>query len=167
MIDVLQSELSDGAYLCPDGFPMLSHQTEVITSLNWTFKNIMIKTAHDLVTEAKALIEEVSIKDAEQAIQDADVLIDVREADEYAAGHISGAIHASRGMLEFKLTNDSALSSRELKVVVYCKTSGRAALAAASMKNMGYLYVKSIMGGFDAWISEEKPIAVPHLPTFD
>lgn len=167
MIDVLQSELSDGAYLCPDGFPMLSHQTEVITSLNWTFKNIMIKTAHDLVTEAKALIEEVSIKDAEQAIQDADVLIDVREA--CIAPEMCPAAYssASRGMLEFKLTNDSALSSRELKVVVYCKTSGRAALAAASMKNMGYLYVKSIMGGFDAWISEEKPIAVPHLPTFD
>ncbi|APV43221.1 sulfurtransferase [Pseudomonas frederiksbergensis] len=126
-----------------------------------------MKTAHDLVTEAKALIEEVTIKDADQAIQDADVLIDVREADEYAAGHISGAIHASRGMLEFELTNDSILSSRELKVMLYCKTSGRAALTAASMNNMGYLHVKSITGGFDAWISAEKPIAVPHLPTFD
>lgn len=146
---------------------MLSHQAEIITSLNWIFKTIMMKTAHDLVTEAKALIEEVTIKDADQAIQDADVLIDVREADEYAAGHISGAIHASRGMLEFKLTNDSILSSRELKVVLYCKTSGRAALAAASMNNMGYLHVKSITGGFDAWISAEKPIVVPHLPTFD
>ncbi|WP_420235236.1 rhodanese-like domain-containing protein [Pseudomonas sp. ABY48] len=127
----------------------------------------MTKTAHDLVTEAKALIEEVTIDDADRAIQDADVLIDVREADEYAAGHISGAIHASRGVLEFKLTNDSALCARELKVVLYCKTSGRAALAAASMKNMGYLHVKSIAGGFDAWVSAGKEIAVPPLPTFD
>lgn len=94
----------------------------------------MIKTAHDLVSEAKALIDEVAIEDADRAIQEADMLIDVREADEYAAGHISGAIHVSRGMLEFKLTNDSTLNSRELKVVIYCKTSGRAALAAASMK---------------------------------
>lgn len=126
-----------------------------------------MKTAHDLVAEAKALIEEVAINHAEQAIQDADVLIDVREADEYAAGHISGAIHASRGMLEFKLTNDTSLSSRGLKIVLYCKTSGRAALAAASMKNMGYLHVKSITGGFDAWVGAEKPIVVPHLPNFD
>ncbi|KFE52157.1 rhodanese-like domain-containing protein [Pseudomonas syringae] len=126
-----------------------------------------MKTAHDLVTEAKALIEEVAIEEADQAIQDADVLIDVREADEYTAGHLSGAIHASRGMLEFKLTNDGTLNSRDLRVVLYCKTSGRAALAAVSMKNMGYLHVKSITGGFDAWVSAEKPITVPYLPTFD
>ena len=127
----------------------------------------MIKTAHDLVSEAKALIDEVAIEDADRAIQEADMLIDVREADEYAGGHISGAIHVSRGMLEFKLTNDSTLNSRELKVVIYCKTSGRAALAAASMKKMGYLNVKSITGGFDAWVSAKKPISAPHLPTFD
>lgn len=127
----------------------------------------MMKTAHDLVNEAKALIEEVAIANADQAIHDADVLIDVREADEYAAGHIAGAIHASRGTLEFKLTNDSSLNYRDLKVVLYCKTSGRAALAAASMKNMGYLHVRSISGGFDAWVSAEKPIVVPKLPAFD
>jgi len=81
----------------------------------------MIKTAHDLVVDAKARIEEVAIEDVDLAIQNADVLIDVREADEYAAGHILGAVHASRGMLEFKLSNDTALSSRDLKVVLYCK----------------------------------------------
>lgn len=128
---------------------------------------MMIKTAHDLVIDARALIEEVAIEDADQAIQDADVLIDVREADEYAAGHIPGAIHASRGMLEFKLTHDSALNSRDLNIVLYCKTSGRAALAAASLLNMGYLHVKSIAGGFDAWVSAKKPIAGPPLTAFD
>jgi rhodanese-related sulfurtransferase len=127
----------------------------------------MIKTAHDLVADAKARIEEVAIEGVDQAIQDADVLIDVREADEYAAGHLAGAIHASRGMLEFKLTNDTALSSRDLKIVLYCKTSGRAALAAASLHDMGYLHVKSIAGGFDAWVSAGKPIIDPHLPTFE
>lgn len=127
----------------------------------------MMKTAHDLVTAAKALIEEVAIEDADQAIQSADVLIDVREADEYAAGHLPGAIHASRGLLEFKLSNDSALHSPDLKVVLYCKTSGRAALAAAAMKNMGYRQVKSIAGGFDAWVGANKPIVRPSMPTFD
>ncbi|WP_092396922.1 rhodanese-like domain-containing protein [Pseudomonas sp. NFACC39-1] len=126
-----------------------------------------MKTAHDLVTDAKALIEEITLDQADQAIREADVLIDVREADEYAAGHLIGAIHVSRGMLEFKLTADTALDSRELQVVLYCKTSGRAALAAASMKGMGYLHVKSILGGFDAWVSAGKPITGPHLPTFD
>ena len=52
---------------------------------------------------------------------------------EYAAGHLPGAIHASRGMLEFKLSNSPELSSRDLKIVLYCKTSGRAALAACAL----------------------------------
>ncbi|MFZ3219846.1 MAG: rhodanese-like domain-containing protein, partial [Rhodoferax sp.] len=58
-----------------------------------------MKTAHDLVAAAKARVQEVALAQAEQAVRDADVLVDVREADEYAAGHLAGAVHISRGML--------------------------------------------------------------------
>jgi rhodanese-related sulfurtransferase len=126
-----------------------------------------MKTAHDLVAAAKARIQEVSLDHAEQAILDADVLIDVREADEYAAGHIAGAVHVPRGLLEFKLGNTPELSSRDLKIVLYCKNSGRAALAACSLHDMGYLKVTSITGGIDAWIDAGKPVAKPALPSFD
>lgn len=126
-----------------------------------------MKTAHDLVADAKSRIQEVSLANADQAILDADVLIDVREADEYAAGHLPGAIHASRGMLEFKLSNNPELSSRELKIVLYCKTSGRAALAASALHDMGYLQVKSIAGGIDAWVMAGKAIVKPTLPKFE
>ena len=126
-----------------------------------------MKTAHDLVTAAKTRIQEVSINDAEQAIREADVLLDVREAEEYAAGHLPGAIHASRGMLEFKLSSNAQLSSRDLNIVLYCKTSGRAALAACALHDMGYLNVKSISGGFDAWANAGKPVVKPSLPTFE
>ena len=126
-----------------------------------------MKTAHDLVAAAKARIQEVSLDQAEQAILDADVLIDVREADEYAAGHIAGAVHVPRGLLEFKLGNTPELSSRDLKIVLYCKNSGRAALAACSLHDMGYLKVTSITGGIDAWIDVGKPVAKPALPAFD
>lgn len=126
-----------------------------------------MKTAHDLVAAAKARIQEVTLADAEQAIREANVLLDVREADEYAAGHLPGAIHASRGMLEFKLSNSPELSSRDLKIVLYCKTSGRAALAACALHDMGYLQVKSISGGFDAWSAAGKPVVKPSLPTFE
>lgn len=126
-----------------------------------------MKTAHDLVAAAKTLIQEVNINDAEQAILEADVLLDVREASEYAAGHLPGAIHASRGMLEFKLSSSPELSSRDLKIVLYCKTSGRAALAACALHEMGYLQVKSISGGFDAWANAGKPVVKPSLPTFE
>jgi rhodanese-related sulfurtransferase len=126
-----------------------------------------MKTAHDLVTSAKALIREVPVTQAEDVIRNADVLIDVREADEFVAGHIPGAVHASRGMLEFKLSSTPELSSRDLKIVMYCKTSGRAALAARSLHDMGYLSVTSIEGGFDAWISAGKVVAKPSLPALE
>ncbi len=126
-----------------------------------------MKTAHDLVATAKSRIQEVSLADADQAIREADVLLDVREQDEYAAGHTPGAIHASRGMLEFKLSNSPELSSRDLKIVLYCKTSGRAALAACALHDMGYLQVQSISGGFDAWVSAGKPVVKPSLPAFE
>ena len=126
-----------------------------------------MKTAHDLVVHAKALTRELPVDQAAVVMQEADVVIDVREADEYAAGHIPGAMHASRGMLEFKLSASPELSRRDLKVVLYCKTSGRAALAAASMKDMGYLNVTSIAGGFDAWVAAGQPVAKPAQPSFD
>ncbi len=126
-----------------------------------------MKTAHDLVSAAKARIQEVSIADAEQAIRDADVLLDVREADEFAGGHLPGAVHASRGMLEFKMSGNPALSARDINIVLYCKTSGRAALAACALHDMGYLNVKSISGGFDAWAAAGKAVVKPSLPTFE
>ncbi|MCU0926839.1 MAG: rhodanese-like domain-containing protein [Hydrogenophaga sp.] len=125
-----------------------------------------MKSAMDLVAAAKARITEVPITEAEAAIRAADVLIDVREADEFAAGHLPGAIHASRGMLEFKLSGNPALAARDIQVVLYCKTSGRAALAAAAMQDMGYLNVKSIAGGFDAWAAAGKPVHKPEQPSF-
>lgn len=126
-----------------------------------------MKTAHDLVAAAKARIQEVAVDQAEQAIREADVLIDVREADEYATGHVPGAVFIPRGMLEFRLSNTPAMEPRDLKFVLYCKTSGRAALAACALHDMGYLNVRSIAGGFDAWVAAGKPVAKPELPSFD
>lgn len=126
-----------------------------------------MKTAHDLVAAAKTRVQEVSLAQTEEAIREADVLLDVREQDEFAAGHLPGAIHASRGMLEFKLSSNPQLSSRDLKIVLYCKTSGRAALAACALHDMGYLNVKSIAGGFDAWVAAGKPVVKPALPAFE
>ena len=126
-----------------------------------------MKTAHDLVTAAKTRAQEIPVDQAEQAIRAADVLIDVREADEYQAGHLPGAIHASRGLLEFKLSSTPALTSRDLKVVVYCKTSGRAALAACSLQAMGYLQVQSLAGGFDAWSAAGKAQVTANPPSFE
>jgi len=126
-----------------------------------------VKSALDLVVEAKARIHEVPIDQAEDAVRSADALIDVREADEYAAGHIPGALLMPRGLLEFRLDSTPALGARDLKLVLYCKSSGRAALAAASLREMGYLQVRSIAGGYDAWVQAGKAVVKPEQPRFD
>lgn len=126
-----------------------------------------MKTAHDLVAAAKARVTEISVAHAERAIREADVLVDVREADEFAAGHVPGSVHISRGMLEFRFSGSPALQPRDIKIVLYCKTSGRAALAGAALQDMGYLNVQNIAGGFDAWVTAGMPVAKPDAPSFD
>lgn len=126
-----------------------------------------MKSAHDLVMAAKARIEEIPLADAEQAIRDARILIDVREGDEFAAGHLPGAVHISRGMLEFRMSSAPELAVRDMPIVIYCKTGGRAALATAALLDMGYFNVRSIAGGFDAWAAAGKPIAKPAMPSFE
>jgi rhodanese-related sulfurtransferase len=126
-----------------------------------------MKTAHDLVVAAKQSVEEVSVDQAIKVIQSCDVLIDVREADEYLAGHLPGAIHMSRGMLEFKMAAHPQMQSRDLNIVLYCKTSGRAALCAASLAEMGYTHIKSIAGGIDAWQAAGHDVFKPVRPSFD
>ncbi len=126
-----------------------------------------MKTAHDLVVLAKQSVQEMSVEQAVGAIQTCDVLIDVREADEYAAGYLPGAIHMSRGMLEFKMANNPNLQARDLKIVLYCKTSGRAALSGQSLAQMGYTHVRSIAGGVDAWQAAGHPLVKPAQPSFE
>ncbi|MBB5321004.1 rhodanese-like domain-containing protein [Marinobacter oulmenensis] len=126
-----------------------------------------MKTAQDLVQDAKQDIREISVEQADAAIKDADLLLDVRDADEYRTSHIPGAVNISRGMLEFKFSNDPSLENRDMDIVLYCKTSGRAALSAKALKDMGYRSVQSIAGGFDAWQEAGKDVAKPKLPEFE
>ena len=104
---------------------------------------------------------------AVEAIQACDVLIDVREADEYAAGHLPGAMHMSRGMLEGKMAGNPKLQARGLTIVLYCRTSGRAALCAQSLAQMGYTHIQSIAGGIDAWQAAGHDVFKPAQPSFE
>lgn len=126
-----------------------------------------MKSAHDLVVAAKALIQEIPVEEAERMLSSCDVLLDVREPDEYRAGHLPGAINIPRGLLEFRMSGTPELASPGLQILLYCKTSGRAALAARSLREMGYLNVKSIAGGFDAWAATDRQVVQDELPTFE
>jgi len=126
-----------------------------------------MKTAHDLVVAAKQSVQEISVDQAIKAIHSCDVLIDVRETEEYFSGHLAGAIHMSRGMLEFMMAGNPQMQPRNLDIILYCKTSGRAALCAVSLAQMGYTHVRSIAGGIEAWQAAGHDVFKPVQPSFD
>lgn len=126
-----------------------------------------MKTALELVAAAKTRIREVALDDAELAVRNADVVLDVREVDEYAAGHLPGALAISRGMMEFTMSSKPEFAAPDLNIVLYCKTGGRAALAASALLDMGYRNVQSIAGGYDGWRDAGKAVVLPTLPAFD
>jgi len=110
----------------------------------------MSMNAMELVAEAKSQITEIEPAAAATAMRSA-LLLDVREAAEFEVGRLPGAINIPRGVLEFRIGDHPLLSRRDTDILVYCKSSGRAALAALNLKRMGYTNVRSIHGGFDAW----------------
>ena len=108
------------------------------------------KTGEDLVEEAKQQIEEVTPEQVRelQARDERVVYLDVREPNEWNLGRLPHAVHLPRGNLETKV---EALIDRSQKVVVYCARGNRSALAALTMKQMGYGNVASMARGFLGW----------------
>lgn len=119
-----------------------------------------MKTAQDLVREAKAKITEISLSEGCKACTNADVVIDVREPAEFFVGHLPSAINIPRGVLEFKISNLNEVTGLNSNIVIYCKTSGRAALAAKSLQAMGYTNVVSIAGGYEGWNEAGLPTVI-------
>ncbi len=129
----------------------------------------MFKPAHELVLEARKSVNERSPAAIHEQLTGTPdtLLIDVREPDEYRQGHIAGSINIPRGMLEFRISNEPQLQNLSRPIVVYCKTSGRAALSVVAMQTMGFTNVVSLAGGFDAWVAERRPIAKPREMSFE
>ena len=85
------------------------------------------------------------------------VLIDVREADEVAKGHAPGARLISRGILEGNIEDE--VPDLNTPLILSCASGNRSALAAESLQKMGYTDVRSLAGGFKAWLASGQPVA--------
>jgi rhodanese-related sulfurtransferase len=119
----------------------------------------LVKTFRDLCDEAKSRIPETTPAEVQARIEEAGrdwVLIDVREQDEYRGGHLPGAIGCGRGILEYHIADLEADPAKE--IVLYCRGGMRSALAADSLRQMGYRNVHSMIGGFRKWSEEGRPI---------
>lgn len=116
----------------------------------------MAKSAGEMVAEANAAIDTVSIEEAKDLVGDEDIVfLDVREKEEVAKGTIPGAVHVPRGLLEFIADANSPMHNPALSsdkhIVVYCASGGRSALAGKALKDLGFERVTNMLGGMNAW----------------
>lgn len=117
----------------------------------------MKKGIKDLLAEAGAQIKTYDVDEAKNLLGRANVVfVDVRDESELRSdGKVHGAVHASRGMLEFYIDVDSPyhkdIFDADKEFVFYCKSGGRSAMAALRAKEMGLERVASMNGGFKAW----------------
>ncbi len=110
-----------------------------------------------MLAEANAVIETISVQDLPYHIDDnMALLVDIRETVERDRdGDIPGSLHISRGLLEFYVDPDSTVYCKEMttdqKIILYCGTGGRSALAAKTLMEMGFEDVAHLAGGYEAW----------------
>ncbi len=116
-----------------------------------------IKTGQELVEEARRQIDEVTPEQVRelQAHNARVVYLDVREPNEWNLGRLPHAVHLPRGNIESKV---ESMIDRTQKVVIYCARGNRSALAALTMKQMGYDNVASMSRGFMGWAEVGGPI---------
>jgi rhodanese-related sulfurtransferase len=113
-----------------------------------------IKPAKELVAEANNVVRVLSADEA-RALHGKAVFIDVREPAEWEKGRVPGAVHVPRGLLEFAA--DPAVPTHKPEfhqgkpLILYCGSGGRSALAARTLKEMGFADVAHVAGGFGAW----------------
>jgi rhodanese-related sulfurtransferase len=126
----------------------------------------MVKSVVDMITDARAQIELVTPEAASNEMATGDpILVDVREPVEWER-HIAGAVQVPRGLLEFVADPTSPRHNDELRpsrrLIVYCASGARAALATLALKEMGYENVANMDGGLKAWIAAGLPTAEHH-----
>ena len=120
----------------------------------------------ELIRKVKEQIEEVDPKDVHALAQNGNgaVIVDVREQHEFEEAHLPGAVHVPRGHLESRI--ESAVSDRDRRVILYCASGNRSALAAKTMEDLlGYHDVASMRGGITLWKDRGYDVEVPRALT--
>jgi rhodanese-related sulfurtransferase len=116
-----------------------------------------------LVAATKKQVKTISMADFKMALDRNDVglLVDVREADEFADGRIAGAVNVPRGLIEFTIWTHVGFPDKTdmgKKLTLYCKTGGRCALAAKSLQDLGFTNVASVDMKLEDWVKAGYPL---------
>jgi rhodanese-related sulfurtransferase len=117
-----------------------------------------MKTAQQLIAEAKSQITEVTAREVQDRLAHGEpvVLIDVREQNEWSLGHAKPAQYIGRGVLESQIESKVP---RDAAVVLMCASGNRSALAAVVLREMGYTNVSSMAGGYRDWVASGGEVA--------
>ena len=114
-----------------------------------------------LVNEAKKKIKETNVADVKRRADSGEkfLLLDVREDNEWAKGHLPDAIHMGRGIIERDI--EQRVPDTNAKLILYCGGGFRSALAADNLQKMGYTDVVSMDGGWRGWTEAGFPVEKP------
>jgi rhodanese-related sulfurtransferase len=112
-----------------------------------------------LVQDAKQRVKETNVPDVKRRIDAAEkfILVDVREDNEWAKGHLPGAVHMGKGVIERDI--EQRVPDTATKLVLYCGGGFRSALVADNLQKMGYTNVESMDGGWRGWTEAGLPTA--------
>lgn len=112
----------------------------------------------EIVKDAKRLVKETDVMTvrARQKKGDTFYLVDVREDNEWDKGHLPGAIHLGKGVIERDI--EGVIPDLNAEIILYCGGGFRSALAAENLARMGYTHVASMDGGFRGWNEAGFPI---------
>jgi rhodanese-related sulfurtransferase len=110
-----------------------------------------------LVHDAKKRIKETDVTDVKRRLDAGEklALIDVREESEWGRGHLPGAIHLGKGVIERDI--EQRVPEAGAKLILYCGGGFRSALAADNLQRMGYTNVESMDGGWKGWLDAGFP----------
>ena len=111
----------------------------------------MAKSYEEMLDEAREETEQTDPEAVREALEseEAVTVVDVREPEEWEEGHIKGAKHLPRGLLELKAADE--LPNTEARIITHCASGGRGTLAARTLGEMGYTNVANMEGGITAW----------------
>jgi sulfur-carrier protein adenylyltransferase/sulfurtransferase len=114
----------------------------------------------EFIRQVKSQIKEIDPSEVKPLVDNGVAIVDVRETDEFTAGHLPGAKHVPRGFLESRI--DTAVPDRGQRVILYCASGNRSALAAKTMLDeLGYESVESMTGGYTLWKDRGYDVVVP------
>ena len=120
----------------------------------------MTPSGAELLKQVKSQIDEIDPAKVRELIGEGVAIVDVREAEEFAAGHLPGAKHVPRSYLETRI--EGVVSDRDAQIVLYCQSGNRSAWAARTLEDdLGYTHVASMTGGITLWKDRGYEVVVP------